>query len=387
MIVPRRFSTGVAAITAAALFGAAGSAAAAAETTSFSFTGSEQTFTVPAGVSTVHVAAIGGRGNAGTDGSDGGHRGTASGDLAVSPGETLFVLVGGAGAPGNTLIGLPGAGGFNGGARGASAGGGNFGGGGGGATDIRTISSSQPGSLGSRLIVAAGGGGGPAGSTGLPGGAGGGFAGVDGSYTSTCDPSLLDGGGKGGTQAAGGAAAGPGTQPGTFGIGGRGGGNGGGGGGGGYYGGGGGYTCGGGGGGSGYLGPRVSGGVFGTSSNDGDGTIDGSVVLTYTPDDPDSPVDPAEPGGDPEQPKTRLDGHPQRVVKAKGKARVAFRFSADVPDADFHCSLDGSRPQPCESPQDYSVGRGKHEFEVAATADGEADESPASFRFSVKRKR
>lgn len=386
MTILRHRAIAAAAVIAATLPAVAGADDAGAETTSFSFTGSEQAFTVPAGVSTVHVAAVGGRGNAGTDGSDGGHRGTATGDLAVTPGETLYVLVGGAGAPGNTLIGLPGAGGFNGGARGANAGGGSFGGGGGGATDIRTISSSQPGSLGSRLIVAAGGGGGPAGSTGLPGGTGGGLSGVDGSYTPACDPSVLDGAGKGGTQVGGGTAAGSGTQPGALGVGGRGGGAGGGGGGGGYYGGGGGFTCGGGGGGSGYLGPRVSGGAFGASSNDDNGSIDGSVALTYTVAAPVDPVDPGDPG-DPEAPRTKLDDHPKRTIRANGKATVRFRFSADIPGARFDCALDGARPRPCRSPQSYSVGAGKHEFEVAADVEGQSDETPASFRFTVKRKK
>lgn len=361
---------------------------AGAATATFSFTGADQPFTVPADVTSVHVAAIGGRGAPGFEGSDGGHRGTVEADLAVTPGEVLHVMVGGAGIAGNSLVGISGAGGFNGGGSSGPGPSTQRGGGGGGATDIRTVAPDQPGSLGSRLIVAAGGGGGPSGATGFPGGAGGGLAGVTGAYTPTCDGSVLSGGGGGGTQSAGGSASGSGTQAGVLGVGGHGGGSAGGGGGGGYFGGGGGFTCGGGGGGSGYLGPRTSGGVFATSSNDIDGTKDGSVTLTFTPQPPVQPpiVDPPS-GGDQDPPQTRIEDHPDDVIRVKGKARVRFRFSSDADDATFLCALDGDEPRPCDSPVTYRVAGGRHRFEVAARADGATDRSPASFRFLVKRKR
>ncbi len=73
---------------------------------------SEQSFVVPADVTRLRVIAVGG---------SGGGRGVAavaSGDLRVTPGSTLYVLVGGAGGFGQRS-GLPGAGGFKGGGRGA----------------------------------------------------------------------------------------------------------------------------------------------------------------------------------------------------------------------------------------------------------------------------
>ena len=229
-----------------------------AVTCTFFSTGSEQTFTVPAGVSRVTVTAVGGRGGAGF-GSDPGSSGGAGGfaadvtdSLSVSGSRTLYVEVGGNGA-GATA-------GFNGGAPGGTSDCGAdlaFGGGGGGASDVRTSSSSTSGSLGSRLLVAAGGGGGGAGAsmtcaTDTGPGGGGGAAGQPGAGVTGAG----DGGGAGtattgGTGGAGEAAAigcsSRNGASGTFGAGGAGGNCalGGGSGGGGYYGGGGGGAAGG----------------------------------------------------------------------------------------------------------------------------------------------
>lgn len=205
------------------------------ESTTFSYTGSSQSYEVPTGVTSITVdvrGAQGGQpsGTAITPGSGGRVQTT----LTVTPGETLTVNVGGRGGSGST----GGDGGFNGGGDGGEDV--STGGGGGGASDIRRSST--------KLVVAGGGGG--AGGTGT-GGAGGGTTGGVG---------IVIGGhgrpGGGGTQTAGGLG-GPGDQntdpasddgeDGALGTGGDGGdgsseagGTGGGGGGGGYYGGGGG---------------------------------------------------------------------------------------------------------------------------------------------------
>ncbi len=121
---------------------------------SYQYTGSEQAFTVPSGVDSVQVYAVGAAGG-GKGTAPGGAGATATAPVAVRPGEVLYVDVGGAGrqVPG------PGPGGWNGG--GNAPGGG---GGGGGASDVRTIPCGptcpgDPASLGSRLVVAGGGGG------------------------------------------------------------------------------------------------------------------------------------------------------------------------------------------------------------------------------------
>lgn len=216
-------------------------ASAMAATQEFGYTGGEQTFTVPIGVASVKVLAVGAHG--GKAGQQGGAGAEVEGEIAVKPGEILYVEVGGNGDAGT----VPSAGGFNGGAEGA--------GGGGGASDIRTNPREEGLSPDSRLIVAGGGGGG--GSTGAAGAGAGGAAGEAGeSVTGNF-------GGAPGTSVEGGVGGGGGCVNGSNGGLAEGGSGGicpeefflaGGGGGGGYYGGGGGgggYSNGGGGGGGG----------------------------------------------------------------------------------------------------------------------------------------
>lgn len=178
-------------------------------TTTFTYTGGEQTFVVPDGVAQLAVNAVGAPGG-GTQASTavGGRGGTAYGVVAVTPGDVVYVEVGGAGGIGQTAVypayGPGGAGGFNGGATGGDGGydtnaggplappGDDGGGGGGGASDIRTVSAGAAGSLTSRLVVAAGGGGA---SQGCDGGAAG-QAGVGG--YSAGQPGTATAGGAGG---------------------------------------------------------------------------------------------------------------------------------------------------------------------------------------------
>jgi hypothetical protein len=174
--------------------------AAGPTSVTFNFTGTVQTFTVPAGVSQITVDAFGAQGGGG-----GGLGGRATATFSVTPGETLQVTVGGQGLD----IGFgTGSGGFNGG----GSGGGGFGQttapGGGGASDVRR------GAAGfDARVVVAGGGGGRA-----EGGAGGGTTGGAGNAGAAQ-------GGGGGTQSAGGAGGAGGLfngSPGTLGGGGSG---------------------------------------------------------------------------------------------------------------------------------------------------------------------
>jgi hypothetical protein len=139
-------------------------APAQATTTIFEFNGEEQTFRVPGGVHSIHVVAIGGSGGASELLVPGGAAAQVTGDISVSPGNTIYVEVGGRGQDGAS----GGAGGFNGGATGGA--------GGGGASDIRTSPFADGLAPDPRLIVAAGGGGGggsgPAGIGGIGGAAG-----------------------------------------------------------------------------------------------------------------------------------------------------------------------------------------------------------------------
>ncbi|HJD84292.1 glycine-rich protein [Kitasatospora aureofaciens] len=207
-------------------------------TCTFAFTGAEQTFTVPNGVTQVDVTAIGAAGGLeGGNDTPGGRGAQVSGTLTgLSGGQTLYVEVGGnATNDGSCFPTSHCTGGFNGG------GSTHFGGGGGGASDIRTQPRTTPlTTTDSRLIVAAGGGGaGLVYTIGCPAGPGGdaGQPGTDGG----CNGGT---GGGAGTATQGGAGGQQFGSPGTLGTGGTGGGPGasltGGAGGAGYYGGGGG---------------------------------------------------------------------------------------------------------------------------------------------------
>jgi hypothetical protein len=262
----------------------------------YSFTGSEQSFTVPAGVTSIHVVAQGGGGGVGDclssacsgffgSGGAAGKGAQVSADLSVSPNEVLYVEVGGAAtSSGDCNDACAPFGGFNGGGDGRSNSGG-----GGGASDLRTTASANAGSLDSRLLVAAGGGGGGAGGAdfhniAIGQGGNGGNAASPGTDGSGCTITGGTGGGAGGTNA-GGAAGSPIGMQGSQGTGGSGGGGGGGGG-----------SYGGGSGGSASLGPDpecqtgAGGGGGGSNyttdpnaviTNDANSS-DGQVIISYT---------------------------------------------------------------------------------------------------------
>lgn len=142
------------------------SLSSAQTTETFNFTGSNQTFTVPCGVTTINITAFGAQGaNAsGVAPGIGALGGSALGTFNVNSGEVFNILVGGTN-------------GFNGGGIGGNIGAGN----GGGASDVRFGGLAES----NRILVAGGGGGG--GNTGCAinhaggnGGAGGGLSGING---------------------------------------------------------------------------------------------------------------------------------------------------------------------------------------------------------------
>ncbi|NOQ74086.1 MAG: T9SS type A sorting domain-containing protein [Crocinitomix sp.] len=210
-------------ITALTLFLGFGLSTAWSQVTTFDYTGSMQTYVVPIGVISLEMELYGaaGYGNLGQGG-------RCQAELAVTPGETLNIYVGGTG--GTT------SGGYNGGGAPGSS---TTYGGGGGASDVRQGGTA----LGNRIIVA-GGGGGSGSNCGLwsaEGGHGGGLIGESGCLysCSSCEYT-----GSGGSQVAAGIAGPTGhfncteNSNGTLGSGGSNPGSTGTGGGGGYYGGG-----------------------------------------------------------------------------------------------------------------------------------------------------
>ena len=283
-----------AALVASSLAAGSASAAATAKVTeTFASTGAEQSFVVPAGVTSVRVRAVGAAGEMALSSgffqgpAPGGAGALVAGSLPVTPGEILYVEVAARGFNGGGQLGFEG------------------GGMGGGASDVRTLSESSTETLQSRLLVAGGGGGG--GGTFDEGNGGrGGDAGSPGEESSTgsggcCGEGQHSAGGAAGTLTGGGAGGERCEAPapwsgreGSFGIGGEGGEQaaapetGGGGGGGGYWGGGGGEgSCpfggpfgaggGGGGGGSSYASEEATSASFGLSSL----STEPSVSITY----------------------------------------------------------------------------------------------------------
>ena len=247
----------------------------------FSYTGSLQTWTVPAGVTSITIDAGGAQGGGDAQNVTHALGGRVQATYSVTPGTTLNIYVGGAGVDGSLSTATPASGGYN--------GGGTAGwystvppgySGGGGATDIRTGGTA----LGNRILVAGGGGGGGYTTGPQAGGAGGGTTGANGNTGSGISAAT------GGTPSAGGSGGTFGVQPnggnGSLGTGGDAStGNGiPGGGGGGYYGGGGGGTTGSGpggagGGGSSYTDPSMTAVTHTQGYNSGNGYVN----ISYAP--------------------------------------------------------------------------------------------------------
>lgn len=182
----------------------------------FGFTGEQQTWTVPAGVSEVRIYAVGSGGGGLTPGTPDPVTGALPADgplsvaglgamvaveLPVSPGEVLSVNVGGEGGSGNSTGGYGGGGNGNGGS-----------GGGGGASQV---------SRGQEPLVVAGGGGGAGSGAALDyaqGGSGGGIAsaaegGEAGLESGGFPGASAGGGGEGATPTSGGGGGRSDSQP------------------------------------------------------------------------------------------------------------------------------------------------------------------------------
>jgi hypothetical protein len=349
--------------------------AAHAATHAVSYTGGEQTFAVPAGVTSVEVTAVGGHG--GSAAASGGAAAQVTGKLSVTPGETLYVEVGGDGQDGNPKGGGLASGGFNGGAPGGA--------GGGGASDVRSSPRSDGLTPDNRLIVAAGGGG--SGQSGECQGGAGGAAEQEGERGS-CN----NGGGGPGTQKAGGAGGTNGCgegQEGQLGAGGEGGGNGfngivcdldtGGGGGGGLYGGGGGCgassdSSGGGGGGSSLV-PTGGNSVLASPS------AAPGVQITYTPSSP-PPAVVTEPASTVTQHSATLNA----TVNPEGSAVTTCTFEYGATSAYGSSASCSSLPGSGTSPVGVSTGISglktstSYHFRIVATnSGGTSDGADQSF--------
>ena len=95
--------------------------------------------------------------------------------------------------------------------------------------------------------------------------------------------------------------------------------------------------------------------------------------------------EPLPPSADTVAPETAITGGPKKKEK---KGRASFTFTSSEPGSTFQCSLDDGPFEPCASPEDVRVRKGKHTFEVRATdAAGNTDPSPAAQGWTFKKKR
>lgn len=134
----------------------------------FNYTGSIQTWTVPPGITQIYIQAVGAQG--GSSGPNiGGKGGKITCYLNVTPGDVLYITVGGTSSTQNAVYGFGGNGGTSSFATFATAGGG-----------LSGVSTASPIAQSNALLIAAGGGGTPSSGFAGNGGAGGGLNGING---------------------------------------------------------------------------------------------------------------------------------------------------------------------------------------------------------------
>ena len=83
-------------------------------------------------------------------------------------------------------------------------------------------------------------------------------------------------------------------------------------------------------------------------------------------------------------PETTIDKGPAKKTSSK---RATFEFSSSEAGSSFSCTVDEKRPAACSSPfRVKNLDPGKHKFSVVATdAAGNADSSPATYSWKVKK--
>ena len=82
-------------------------------------------------------------------------------------------------------------------------------------------------------------------------------------------------------------------------------------------------------------------------------------------------------------PETTITVRPKDKTKKK---RTTFEFTSSIAGATFECRLDSEPFAPCSSPDTFKAKKGRHHFEVRASAKGQTDGSPASDDWKVKKK-
>jgi hypothetical protein len=112
------------------------------------------------------------------------------------------------------------------------------------------------------------------------------------------------------------------------------------------------------------------------------GTPEDFRTVTELPPPPRRPAPPV----DRKAPATRITAHPAKVVKTVGRRRrVVFRFASSERGSSFRCKLDHGPAKACASPRAYNIALGRHAVRIVAIdPSGNADPTPALFRFQVR---
>ena len=100
---------------------------------------------------------------------------------------------------------------------------------------------------------------------------------------------------------------------------------------------------------------------------------------------PQSPVGPIT--SELHRPRTFLRQRPSKLIRThEVSARVVLRFGSDQADVSYACRIDGGLFRPCPERLVRRFSVGAHSvLVVARNAAGDADRTPAAFRFKVKR--
>ncbi len=119
------------------------------------------------------------------------------------------------------------------------------------------------------------------------------------------------------------------------------------------------------------------------------GTVEEFRTVTEQPLPPQtSSPPPVAPPVDRNAPRTKLGAHPAKLLTTAGRhRRVVLRFASSESGSRFRCKLDGKPYRSCVSPRAYNVALGRHAVRIVAIdAAGNADPTPALFRFRVRQR-
>jgi acetyl esterase/lipase len=84
------------------------------------------------------------------------------------------------------------------------------------------------------------------------------------------------------------------------------------------------------------------------------------------------------------EPKAKLRKHPRKRIRTHGRrAKVRFRFKANVPGASFKCRLDKGKLKACKGKRSFRIGRGKHTVRYQALSSRGRPGPVQRFRFRL----